>query len=82
MHCGTISSYEQIRDHNPKLTAFNLVVGGVYRKMASLESDPAARRALFDRAIASYTAALTDEAATERAKAEIETTRSEAAANR
>ena len=77
-----ISAYEQIRDQNPKLTAVNLVVGGVYRKKASLESDPAARRVLFDRAIASYTAALTDDAANERAKAEIATTRSEAAANR
>lgn len=75
-------AYEQIRDQNPKLTAVNLVVGGVYRKKAALEADPAARRALFDRAIASYTAMLADEAASERAKAEIETTRSEAAANR
>jgi hypothetical protein len=77
-----LAAYEQIRDQNPKLTAVNLVIGGVYRKKAALETDPAARRAQFDRAIASYTAMLTDEAATERAKAEIETTRSEAAANR
>jgi tetratricopeptide (TPR) repeat protein len=77
-----LAAYEQIRDQNPKLTAVNLVVGGVYRKKAALEADPAARRALFDRAIASYTAMLADEAASERAKAEIETTRSEAAANR
>jgi hypothetical protein len=77
-----LAAYEQIRDQNPKLTAVNLVVGGVYRKKAALESDPAARRALFDRAIASYTAMLADEAASERAKAEIETTRSEAAATR
>jgi tetratricopeptide (TPR) repeat protein len=77
-----IVAYEQIRDKNPKLTAVSLVVGGVYRKRAALESDPAARRALFDRAIASYTAVLTDDAANERAKAELESTRTEAAAPR
>jgi tetratricopeptide (TPR) repeat protein len=77
-----IAAYEQIREQNPKLTAVNLVVGGVYRKKAALETDPAARRALFDRAIASYTAMLTDNDAQERAKAEIESTRSEAAATR
>ena len=75
-------AYEQIREQNPKLTAVNLVMGGVYRKRAALESDPAARRALFDQAIASYTAVLTDDAANERAKAELESTRTEAAAPR
>jgi tetratricopeptide (TPR) repeat protein len=77
-----IAAYEQIRDQNPKLTTVNLVVGSVYRKKAALESDPAARRALFDRAIASYTTMLTDEAASGRAKAEIESTRTEASATR
>lgn len=77
-----IAAYEQIREQNPRLTTVNLVVGGVYRKQAASETDPAARRALFDRAIASYTAMLTDDAANERAKTEIESTRSEAAANR
>jgi tetratricopeptide (TPR) repeat protein len=75
-------AYEQIREQNPKLTAVNLVMGGVYRKRAALESDPDARRALFDRAIASYTAVLTDDVANERAKAELESTRTEAAAPR
>jgi tetratricopeptide (TPR) repeat protein len=75
-----LAAYEQIRDQNPKLTAVNLVVGNVYRKKAALESDPAARRALFDRAIASYTTMLSDDASSERAKAEIESTRTEAAA--
>jgi hypothetical protein len=74
-----IAAYEQIREQNPKLTAVNLVMGGVYRKKASLESDPEARRVLFDRAIASYTTMLSDNASAERAKAEIESTRSEAA---
>ena len=74
-----IAAYEQIREQNPKLTAVNLVMGGVYRKKASLESDPEARRVLFDRAIASYTTLLSDNASAERAKAEIESTRTEAA---
>jgi len=77
-----IAAYEQIRDQNPKLTAVNLVMGSVYRRKAALESDPTARRALFDRAIASYTTMLTDDTASERAKAEIESTRTEAAASR
>jgi hypothetical protein len=50
----------------------------VYRKKAALETDPAARRVLFDRAIASYTTMLSDELSVERAKAEIESTRTEA----
>src|SRR4030095_11500939 len=77
-----LAAYEQIRDQNPKLTAVNLVVGSVYRKKASLEADPTARRALFDRAIAPYTTMLRDESSTERAKAEIESTRTEAASTR
>ena len=77
-----LAAYEQIRDQNPKLTAVNLVVGGVYRKKAAQEDDPAARRALYDRAIASYTAMLSDDASTARAKSEIESTRTEAAAPR
>lgn len=74
-----LAAYEQIRDQNPKLTAMNLVVGSVYRKKAGLETDPAARRALFDRAIASYTAALAGDTGNTRAKAELESTRTEAA---
>src|SRR5262245_18596258 len=77
-----LAAYEQIRDQNPKLTAVNLVVGNVYRKKAALEADPAARRVLFDRAIASYTTMLSDESSSERAKAEIESTRTEASAVR
>jgi len=77
-----LTAYEQIRDQNPKLTAVNLVVGNVYRKKAALETDPAARRLLFDRAIASYTTMLSDDSSSERAKAEIESTRTEASAAR
>ena len=77
-----LAAYEQIREQNPKLTAVNLVVGSVYRKKASLEADPAARRALFDRAIASYSTMLNDAASSDRANAEIESTRTEAARTR
>jgi hypothetical protein len=77
-----LTAYEQIREQNPTLTSMNLVVGGVYRKKAAQENDPAARRALFDRAIASYTAMLASDAANQRAKIELESTRSEAAAIR
>jgi hypothetical protein len=77
-----IAAYEVIRDQNPKLTAVNLVVADVYRKKAAQETDPAAKRAMLDRAIASYTAALAGDAENGRAKAELESTRSEAAAAR
>jgi hypothetical protein len=77
-----LAAYEQIREQNPKLTAVNLVVGTVYRQKAALETDPTARRALFDRAIASYTPLLSDDAVSERAKVEIASTRTEAAAAR
>jgi tetratricopeptide (TPR) repeat protein len=77
-----IAAYELIRDQNPKLTAVNLVMGNAYRRKAAIEDDPAAKRALFDRAIASYTSMLSDEATSDRAKAEIESTRTEASAIR
>jgi hypothetical protein len=65
---------------NPKLTSVNLVVAGVYRKKAGLENDPAARRQLLDRAIESYTEVLKSDATNTRVHAELEATRSEAAA--
>ena len=77
-----IAAYEQIRDQNQKLTAVNLVVGDVYRQKAAQEADPIARRALFDRAIASYTAALSADSGNERAKNQLESTRTEAASAR
>jgi hypothetical protein len=75
-----LAAYQDIRAKNPKLTAVNLVVAGVYRKKAGLESDPAARRQLLDRAIDSYTEVLKSDATNTRAQAELEATRSEAAA--
>lgn len=77
-----IAAYEQVRDQNPKLTAVNLVVAGTYRQKAAQETNPTARRALLDRAIASYTTMLTNEPDNERAKAELESTRAEASGTR
>ena len=77
-----IAAYEQVRDQNPKLTAVNLVVAGTYRQRAAQETNPTARRALLDRAIASYTTMLSSEPDNERAKAELEQTKAEAAGNK
>jgi hypothetical protein len=75
-----ITAYQQIRAQNPTLTNVNLVVAGVYRRQAAQASDPNARRALLERAIASYTELLSSDAGNERAKIELESTRAEAAA--
>ena len=72
-----LAAYQQLRDQNPKLTSLAFVVAGVYRKQASAEGDPAARRALLDRAINTYSQLLNDEATSARARAELESTRSE-----
>src|SRR5262245_60899439 len=75
-----IAAYEQVRDQNPRLTAMNLVVADAYRQKASQETNPASRRTLIDRAIASYTTLLSSEPDNERAKTELATARAEAAA--
>jgi predicted Zn-dependent protease len=72
-----LTAYQQIRDQNPKLTAVSFVMANVYRQQAASASDTAARRALLDRAINAYTQLLDDEAMSARAKAEIESTRTE-----
>ena len=72
-----LAAYQQIREQNPKLTSVTFVVAGLYRKQAASETDPAARRALLDRAIDTYSQLLNDDALTVRAKAELESTRSE-----
>ena len=72
-----LAAYQQIREQNPKLTSVTFVVAGMYRKQAASETDPAARRALLDRAVDTYTQLLNDDALTVRAKAELESTRSE-----
>jgi tetratricopeptide (TPR) repeat protein len=72
-----LSAYQQIREQNPKLTSLTFVVAGVYRKQAAAETNPVARRALLDRAISAYSQLLDDEAMNTRAKAELESARSE-----
>jgi tetratricopeptide (TPR) repeat protein len=72
-----LSAYQQIRDQNPKLTSISFVLAGMYRKQAESETNPVTRRALLDRAVNAYTELLNDETTGERAKAELESTRSE-----
>jgi len=70
-------AYQEVLEQNPKLTSINFVVGDVYRRQAAAETDPAARRALLERALAAYSELVSDEAGGERAKAELESTRAE-----
>lgn len=74
-----IAAYQDIRTKNPKLTSVNLVVADMYRKKASQENDPAARRAILGLAVDAYNEALKSDATQERARAELESTRKEAA---
>jgi tetratricopeptide (TPR) repeat protein len=74
-----IDAYEQILRRNPKLTSLGLVIAGVYRQQAAAEADPSVRRALLARAEATYTELLGDETTRDRAAAELEATRAEAA---
>jgi tetratricopeptide (TPR) repeat protein len=75
-----ISTYEQIRAKNSSLTTLNLVIAATYRRKATLESDPLARRSALDRAIESYTALLKVDPDNEHAKTELAAARAEAAA--
>ena len=77
-----LAAYRQIRDRNPKLTSLDLVVAGVYRTQAAAEADLPARRALLERAIATYSQILNDEGSGQRAKTELESTRAEVQALR
>src|SRR5262245_34915506 len=70
-----IAAYEQVREQNPTLTAMNLVVAGAYRQRAAQETNATTRRALLDRAMASYTTVLTTEPDNARAKAELDATK-------
>ncbi|HSG90968.1 MAG TPA: hypothetical protein VLA56_17250, partial [Pseudomonadales bacterium] len=72
-----LTAYQQIRDQNPKLTSIDLVVADLFRRQAAAETDPTARRALLERAIATYSGLASDEATGERARAEMESTRAE-----
>lgn len=73
-----ITAYQEIRAKNPKLTAVHMVIGSAYRQQAAQEADPAARRALLDRAIESYTELLKSDVDNDRARRELESARNEA----
>jgi hypothetical protein len=75
-----ISVYQDIRAKNPKLTSVSLVIGSMYRQRAQQETDPAARRALLERAIESYNQLLAADAGHERARHELAAARAEATA--
>ena len=75
-------AYQQILERNPKLTSLGLVVAGVYRQQAAAQTDPGTRRQMLDRAIATYTALLSDETVGARAQAELDATRAEVTALR
>lgn len=73
-----ITAYEEIRARHFTLTSINLVIGAAYRQKASLEADPAARRASLARAIDAYTDLLKTDPNNERARAELASARAEA----
>lgn len=75
-----IAAYLDIRAKNPKLASVHLVLADLYRRKAARETDVAARRALLERAVQSYTELLRRDATHERAAAELEATRAEVAA--
>jgi tetratricopeptide (TPR) repeat protein len=65
-----LTAYQDIRTRNPTLTSVNMVIGDLYRRKASQESDPAARQALYRQALEAYDALLKTDATNERALAE------------
>lgn len=74
-----LNAYQEIHVKNPKLSSISLVIGHVYRQKAAQEADPAARRAWLDRAIESYGEVLKADADNDRARRELESTRTEVA---
>jgi hypothetical protein len=65
-----IAAYQDIRTKNPKLTSLNLVIGDLYRRKASQESDPGARQTLYRQALDAYDQMLKSDATNERARSE------------
>ena len=74
-----ITAYEDIRTKNPKLTSLNLALADVYRQKAAQQSDRAARQALLNQAVSSYTEMLKSDAENDRARAGLESARAELA---
>jgi len=63
-------AYQDIRTKNPKLTAVNLVIGDLYRRKATQETDPGARQNLYRQALDAYDLMLKTDATNERALSE------------
>jgi hypothetical protein len=74
-----ITAYEDIRSRNPKLTSVYLVLADLYHQKAAQQSDRAARQALLNQAVSSYTEMLKTDAENDRARAGLESTRAELA---
>src|SRR5687768_6063158 len=74
-----ISSYEEIRAKNQKLTSIHFLLADAYRRKAVLERDPASRQSLLQLAINAYDELLKADASNERARTELESTRADAA---
>lgn len=72
-----IGAYDDIRAKNPKLTVVNMVLGDTYRQKAAQEHDPTARHTLLTRALTAYSDVLKSDGDNERAKAAIESTRTD-----
>jgi tetratricopeptide (TPR) repeat protein len=73
-----ISSYQEIRTKNQKLTGVNFLLADAYRRKAAVEADPAAKRALLQQAISSYDELLKSDAANDRARSELDSARAAA----
>jgi len=65
-----LAAYQDIRTRNPKLTSVNLVIGDLYRRKATQETDPGARQNLYRQALDAYDLMLKSDATNERALAE------------
>ena len=65
-----LTAYQDIRTRNPKLTSVNLVIGDLYRRKATQETDPGARQNLYRQALDAYDLMLKSDATNERALAE------------
>jgi hypothetical protein len=65
-----LAAYQDIRTKNPKLTAVNLVIGDLYRRKATQETDAGARQNLYQQALDAYDLMLKTDATNERALAE------------
>lgn len=74
-----LAAYQDIKTRNPKFTSVGLAIGGTYRVQASKTTDPAARKALLDRAIESYSDVLKADPESERARLELDAARTDAA---